>query len=87
MAIDEAQARELVAGRLGDGPWRCRAFGAGKFSETFDVAGDTGRYVLRVAPPDTLLQLFYERRMMRQEPALHERLRAKPLAIVALRNS
>ena len=78
MAIDEAQARELVAAELGDGLWRCRAFGAGKFSETFDVADGTGRrFVLRVAPPDSLRQLFYERRMMRQEPALHERLLAE----------
>jgi len=59
------------------GPWRCRPFGAGKFSETFAVEGARGRYVLRVAPPDSVLQLFYERRMMRQEPAIHARLLAE----------
>jgi len=33
-------------------------------------------FVLRVAPPDSLLQLFYEYRMMRQEPEIHRRVRA-----------
>ncbi|KKL67906.1 hypothetical protein LCGC14_2130320, partial [marine sediment metagenome] len=77
MKLTEAEARELVAAQLGDGPWRVQPFGAGKFSETFDVSGDGQRYVLRVAPPDELLQLFYERRMMRQEPAIHARLLAE----------
>ena len=83
MALSEEQACELTAGLLGEGAWRCRRFGAGKFSETFAVAADGGGgegYVLRVAPPDTVLQLFYERRMMRQEPALHERLLAETAA-------
>ncbi len=74
MNLTEEQAGDLVAGQLGPGPWRCRRFGAGKFSETFDCTGPAGRHVLRVAPPDSVLQLFYERRMMRQEPAIHERL-------------
>jgi len=80
--IDESQARELVTAQLGGGPWRCRRFGAGKFSETFEVTGDGGRYVLRVAPPDSVRQLFYECRMMRQEPGLHERLLAETSAPV-----
>jgi len=37
----------------------------------------TTSYVLRVAPPDSLLQLFYEYRMMRQEPEIHRRVRAE----------
>jgi fructosamine-3-kinase len=55
-----------------------RRFGAGKFSEVFAV-DENGReaYVLRVAPPDSVLQLFYEQRMMRQEPSIHERLLAE----------
>jgi len=74
MQLSAATARELVVAGLGDGDWSVRPFGAGKFSETFDVGSPDGRYVLRVAPPDDLLQLFYERRMMRQEPAIHARL-------------
>ncbi len=77
MNLSEQTARELVVAQLGDGDWAVRPFGAGKFSETFDVAGQGGRYVLRVAPPDDMLQLFYERRMMRQEPNIHARLLAE----------
>jgi len=77
MSLSATQARDLAAAGLGDGEWTVRPFGAGKFSETFDVAGSGGRHVLRVAPPDDLRQLFYERRMMRQEPAIHERLLAE----------
>ena len=60
---------------LGDGPWECSSFGAGRFSETFLVRGaERKEYVLRVAPPDSVLQLFYEYRMMRQEPEIHRQL-------------
>ena len=41
------------------------------------AGGTAGRYVLRVAPPDSLLQLFYEYRMMRQEPEIHRRVAAE----------
>jgi hypothetical protein len=37
---------------------------------------DQGRCVLRIAPPDDAGFLFYERRMMRQESALHMLIRA-----------
>lgn len=47
--------------------------GTGRFSITYfvKIAGDAHEYVIRIAPPDDLLQLFYEYRMMRQEPELH----------------
>ena len=77
MRLSPQQLRELVGAQLGDGQWRVRPFGAGKFSETFDVSDGRRRYVLRVAPADELLQLFYDRRMMRQEPAIHARLVAE----------
>jgi aminoglycoside phosphotransferase (APT) family kinase protein len=77
MSMSRQQARELVAAHLGPAEWEVRPFGAGRFSETFHVAGADGEFILRVAPPDDLLQLFYERRMMRQEPALHARLLAE----------
>lgn len=76
MSISVHEAERLVVSLLGGESWRCRPFGAGRFSETFRVSGDKQReYVLRVAPPDTVLQLFYEYRMMRQEPAIHSRLK------------
>ena len=79
MRLGDQQAAELAAGLLGGGSFRARRFGAGKFSEVFavDAVEGDGRYVLRVAPPDDVLQLFYEYRMMRQEPAIHARLLAE----------
>jgi len=78
MSISAQVAENLVVSLLGEGGWQCRPFGAGKFSETFSVDDDRGgQYVLRVAPPDTVRQLFYEYRMMRQEPAIHRRLLAE----------
>lgn len=76
MGIAESTAGSLVESHLGEGPWKCRAFGAGKFSETFLVnrPGSNEQFVLRIGPPDSMLQLFYEYRMMRQEPGIHARL-------------
>jgi aminoglycoside phosphotransferase (APT) family kinase protein len=75
MSISIEEAQRLVAALLGEEDWRCRSFGAGRFSETFSISSrGSDEYVLRVAPPDSVLQLFYEYRMMRQEPALHQRL-------------
>ncbi|KPK81906.1 MAG: hypothetical protein AMJ81_10235 [Phycisphaerae bacterium SM23_33] len=83
MTLPASKSRELVTRLLDGGSWQVRPFGAGKFSETFDVSDGGRRYVLRVAPPDDLLQLFYERRMMRQEPAIHARLLAETSLPVA----
>ncbi len=77
LSLNPRHALELVRAQLGDAPWQVASFGAGKFSQTFRVAGPGGEFVLRVAPPDSLRQLFYEYRMMRQEPALHARLLAE----------
>jgi len=75
MHISSDDAIELVRSLLGEGTWWCQLFGAGKFSQTFAVSnGDDEQFVLRVAPPDSVLQLFYEYRMMRQEPGIHGRL-------------
>ncbi len=77
-AFQEKQAAALTANLLGGQGWRCRPFGAGKFSQTFETENRDGQgYVLRIAPPDGLRQLFYEYRMMRQEPVLHQRLQAE----------
>jgi aminoglycoside phosphotransferase (APT) family kinase protein len=72
--MDSTKVRQLVSAQLGDDEWRIAPFGAGKFSSVFAVDSSSGRYVLRVAPPDSVRQLFYEYRMMRQEPAIHARL-------------
>lgn len=55
--------------------WDISPFGAGRFSETFRIAADHDSYIMRIAPPDDMRLLFYEYRMMRQEPGLHKIIR------------
>ena len=51
---------------------------AGKFNETYFVEGGPVPLVLRVAPLDERPRmLFYEHRMMRQEPGLHALIRGR----------
>jgi len=75
--MEVSKATELIEAQLGEADWRVRPFGAGKFSSVFAVESDEGEFVLRVAPPDSVFQLFYEYRMMRQEPGIHARLLAE----------
>ncbi|MCF7949594.1 MAG: aminoglycoside phosphotransferase family protein [Spirochaetia bacterium] len=84
--IDEKTAAELFTYAMKVEPRTVSPMSYGRFSESFIVGGPpeaTGSkgaplgYVLRVAPPDSLLQLFYEYRMMRQEPEIHCRVRAE----------
>ncbi len=51
--------------------------GNGIEQRPFDVDSDQGRFVLRIAPADDVGLLFYERRMVRQEPDLHALIRAR----------
>jgi len=44
----------------------------GKHNQSYWLECDAERYVLRIAPPDNVGFLFYEYRMMQQEPELHE---------------
>lgn len=55
----------------------------GKFNDSWFVANARESFVLRIAPPeDRSRMLFYEHRMMLQEPGLHELLRRKTRAPV-----
>jgi aminoglycoside phosphotransferase (APT) family kinase protein len=50
----------------------------GKFNTTYFVGGGPEPLVLRIAPPDDPSRyLFYEYRMMKQEPAIHEAVQAQ----------
>ena len=50
----------------------------GKFNTTYFVEGASEPLALRIAPPDDRSQmLFYEHRMMRQEPTIHARIQAE----------
>lgn len=77
MALDTTTASRLAGRLLGQKVDKAERFGAGRFSDVFAVTADGKKYVLRVAPPDSVLQLFYEYRMMRREPGIHERLLAE----------
>jgi aminoglycoside phosphotransferase (APT) family kinase protein len=77
-ALDVLELAELVAGRLGVVPdgLRLHRIPTGKFNTSYFVEGGPRPCVLRIAPPDDRSRLlFYEHRMMRQEPGLHARLR------------
>jgi aminoglycoside phosphotransferase (APT) family kinase protein len=55
----------------------------GKHNTSYYVTGAGPELVLRISPPDDAGFLFYERRMMAQEPQLHARLRAETTVPVA----
>jgi aminoglycoside phosphotransferase (APT) family kinase protein len=77
-APDETTLVRLVGRRLGTGPRdiQLRRIPTGKFNTSYHVDGGAVPLVLRIAPQDDRSQmLFYEHRMMRQEPTLHSLLR------------
>jgi fructosamine-3-kinase len=49
----------------------------GKHNSSYWVDTHEERFILRIAPPDDVGLLFYERLMMRQEPELHALIRAE----------
>jgi len=55
----------------------------GKHNTSYWVVCDLGRFVLRIAPGDDAGFLFYEFKMMRQEPALHTFIRERTTLPVA----
>jgi aminoglycoside phosphotransferase (APT) family kinase protein len=55
----------------------------GKHNTSYYVLGAGDELVLRISPPDDAGFLFYERRMMAQEPQLHALLRAETSVPVA----
>jgi len=70
--ISISRVRQLIDKNIEKKNWQIKPFGEGKFSETFLATDGSREYVIRVAPPDSLLQLFYEYHMMRQEPRIHQ---------------
>lgn len=66
-----AQLIERGGGSV-DGETSFRRVPTGKFNTTYEVTTDNGPCILRIAPPDDAGFIFYERRMMAQEPELHK---------------
>ncbi len=74
------KARPDLAGR----PLRFRRIRTGKFNTSYFVEADGAEtMVLRIAPPEDAVFCFYERGMMKQEPALHALLRERTTVPVA----
>lgn len=75
--FDSVTLTNLVAPHLGIDPslLRLSPIRTGKHNSSYWVDGGEARLVLRVAPPDDAGLLFYEVRMMRQEPELHTLIR------------
>ena len=86
--LDHTTLSGLVADGLGveSKSIRFLPIPTGKHNTSYYVESPAGEHVLRVAPPDGAGFLFYERRMMRQEPDLHRLIRSRlpiPVAEVA----
>lgn len=60
---------------VADGSLQFTRVTTGKHNTSYWVESDLGRFILRIAPPDDIGLLFYERLMMRQEPKIHQLLR------------
>jgi aminoglycoside phosphotransferase (APT) family kinase protein len=80
----ELLARLVVAHLSGD-PARLtfQPIRTGKHNTSYYVGGWDTELVLRISPPDDAGYLFYERRMMAQEPQVHSLLRAQTSVPVA----
>jgi len=76
-AYNRSTLERLVRSNLGTdlGELDITPIRTGKHNQSYRILTRLGSYVLRIAPPDTTGLLFYERRMMRQEPFLHRILR------------
>ncbi|MCB8945434.1 MAG: aminoglycoside phosphotransferase family protein [Ardenticatenaceae bacterium] len=55
----------------------------GKFNDSYWVQVDNEQMVLRIAPPNDAVYVFYEAQMMKQEPQLHQILREQTTVPVA----
>ncbi len=78
LALEAQTLARLAARHIGVDPEvvRLGLIPTGKFNTSYLVEGGPVPLVLRIAPPDDRLRmLFYEHRMMRQEPGIHTLLR------------
>jgi aminoglycoside phosphotransferase (APT) family kinase protein len=70
-----AEIRAAVAPHLGRSHLEIQPIPTGRFNSCYYLSGEPGEFVLRIAPPREAGFLFYERRMMMQEPEIHELVR------------
>ncbi len=70
--MNEKILADLMNKHIGFHNWKIDKIRSGRFSDTYTITSYEDEYVLRIAPPDSVLQLFYEYRMMWQEPRIHK---------------
>jgi aminoglycoside phosphotransferase (APT) family kinase protein len=83
--FEQALLARLVVSHLPVDPDRLvfEPIATGKHNTSYYVRGADEDLVLRISPPDDAGFLFYERRMMAQEPQIHALLRAETTVPVA----
>jgi aminoglycoside phosphotransferase (APT) family kinase protein len=83
--FDQELLARLVVAHLPVDPLglRFEPIATGKHNTSYYVRGTDDELVLRISPPDGAGFLFYERRMMAQEPPIHALLRAETTVPVA----
>jgi aminoglycoside phosphotransferase (APT) family kinase protein len=85
MSIPRDHLAAAVAEHVASAPDQIvfKPISTGKFNDSYFVLAGNDQLVLRVAPSDDEVFLFYERRMMHQEPELHALLRERTNVPVA----
>ncbi len=83
--LDDKTLSEIVLDHIGSdaAPLQLTPIRTGRHNTSYWIDSNSGSYVLRIAPPDDAGFLFYERRMIRQEPELHALIRARTTIPVA----
>ena len=64
-----------ILDKAGFGGCRIRPIGAGHYNDSYYIESDNGKFVLRIAPPDSVPKLFYEVDMMKSEVNIHRLIR------------
>ncbi len=67
----EGYLPEIFKEKIGEDVISSSRITTGKHNTSFFVDTDSGEYVIRIAPPEDTVLLFYERDMMSQEPEIH----------------
>ena len=64
-----------ILDKVGFGGCKVRPIGAGHYNDSYYIESDNGKFVLRIAPPDSVPKLFYEVDMMKSEVNIHRLIR------------
>ena len=73
--IISSQEINLILEKAGLSGAAVSSIGAGLYNDSYYIDADNGRFVLRIAPPDSVPKLFYEIDMMKSEPGVHRLVR------------